>query len=259
MTWQVMLTGLLAHLPLMLLLGFATYFQTVTGFGLGMIVLGGASGFGLAPVADVAILVSLVTLVNSALALPGTLHLIDWRAVRAATLGIIPSVVVGVLLFDYLNGTASNVLHLLLGAVVLYGGIGSALRPAPKTERSADTGFFLSGIFGGLLSGMFGISGPPLIFHFYRQPLTLVQIRCALILLFAVTATIRTTYSAFAGQLPASMWWQAAFAFPVVTFATLFARRHPPPLSGVTTRRLAFMTLILLGVHLMVSAVMEMV
>ncbi|VVD72473.1 membrane protein [Pandoraea cepalis] len=252
------LHAIAAYLPLMLLLGFATYFQTVTGFGLGMIVLGGASGFGLAPVASVAILVSLVTLINSALALPGTLHHIDWRAVGAATLGILPSVVVGVLLFDYLNGTASNALHLLLGAVVLYGGIGSALRPAPKTERSGDTGFFLSGIFGGLLSGMFGISGPPLIFYFYRQPLTLVQIRCALILLFAVTASIRTLYSAFAGQLPASMIWQAVVALPVVTFATLFARRYPPPLSSVTTRRLAFLTLILLGTHLMVSALMEM-
>lgn len=126
------------YLPLMLLLGFATYFQTVTGFGLGMIVLGGASGFGLAPVASVAILVSLVTLVNSALALPGTLDQIDWRAVRAATLGIVPSVVVGVLLFDYLNGTASNVLHLLLGAVVLYGGIGSARRPRPSDRATRD-------------------------------------------------------------------------------------------------------------------------
>lgn len=255
MTWHVVQ----ASLPLMLLLGFATYFQTVTGFGLGMIVLGGASGFGLAPVASVAILVSLVTLINSALALPGTLHLIDWRAVRAATLGILPSVVVGVALFDYLNGTASNVLHLLLGVVVLYGGIGSALRPAPKPERAGDTGFFLSGIFGGLLSGMFGISGPPLIFYFYRQPLTLVQIRCALILLFAVTASVRTVYSAFAGQLDAAIGWQAAIALPVVTCATLLGRRYPPPLSGVTTRRLAFLTLILLGAHLVVSAVLEMV
>ncbi|AJP56387.1 hypothetical protein UC34_04015 [Pandoraea vervacti] len=254
MTWQ----AIQASLPLMLLLGLATYFQTVTGFGLGMIVLGGASAFGLASVASVAILVSLVTLVNSALALPGTLHLVDWRAVRAATLGIVPSVVVGVLLFDYLNGTASNVLHLLLGAVVLYGGIGSAIRPAPRPERSGETGFFFSGIFGGLLSGMFGISGPPLIFYFYRQPLTLVQIRCALILLFAVTASIRTAYSAFAGQLPAAMGWQAAIALPVVTFATLFARRHPPPLSATMTRRVAFLTLILLGAHLVVSAVRQM-
>jgi hypothetical protein len=55
------------------------------------------------------------------------------------------------------------------------------------------------------------------------------------------------------------MWWQAALALPVVTFATLLARRHPPPLSGVTTRRVAFLTLMLLGAHLMVSAVLEMV
>ncbi len=50
-----------------------------------MIVIGTASGLNLAPVASVAALVSLVTLANSAVALPGKLHHIDWRAVGAAT------------------------------------------------------------------------------------------------------------------------------------------------------------------------------
>jgi hypothetical protein len=53
-------------LALLALMGAASYFQTVTGFGLGMIVIGTASGLNLAPVASVAALVSLVTLANSA-------------------------------------------------------------------------------------------------------------------------------------------------------------------------------------------------
>jgi len=195
-------------LALLALMGAASYFQTVTGFGLGMIVIGTASGLNLAPVASVAALVSLVTLANSAVALPGKLHHIDWRAVGAATLGLLPSVVAGVLLLDYLSGRASGILQFLLGAVVLYGGLSAALRPAPLAQRSGDRSFFMSGVFGGLLSGMFGVSGPPLVFQFYRQPLSLVQIRCALIVLFAATALIRTLFSAWHGQLGREVWTQ---------------------------------------------------
>ncbi|KDR37697.1 membrane protein [Caballeronia glathei] len=242
-------------LALLALMGAASYFQTVTGFGLGMIVIGTASGLNLAPVASVAALVSLVTLANSAVALPGKLHHIDWRAVGAATLGLLPSVVAGVLLLDYLSGRASGILQFLLGAVVLYGGLSAALRPAPLAQRSGDRSFFMSGVFGGLLSGMFGVSGPPLVFQIYRQPLSLVQIRCALIVLFAATALIRTLFSAWHGQLGREVWTQAVLAVPVVALATVAARRYPPPLSGVTTRRIAFGVLVLIGCYLTVSAV----
>jgi uncharacterized membrane protein YfcA len=241
-------------LALLVLMGAASYFQTVTGFGLGMIVIGAASGLNLAPVASVAAVVSLVTLANSAIALPGKLHHVDWRAVRAATLGLLPSVGAGVLLLGYLSGGASGILQFLLGAVILYGGLGAALRPAPLERRSDDRGFFLSGVSGGLLSGMFGISGPPLVFQFYRQPMSLVEIRCALIVIFAATAVIRTVFSAWEGQLDRAIWVQSALAVPIVALATIAARRYPPPISGVATRRIAFGVLVGIGCYLMVSA-----
>src|ERR1700755_9345 len=136
-------------LPLLALMGVASYFQTITGFGLSMIVIGAASGLDLGAVTRLAALLSLVTLANSATALPGKLHHIDWRAVGAATLGILPSVVAGVLVLDLWSNAASGVLQLLLGAVVLYGGLSAALRPAPLACRSGNRSFFVSGVFGG--------------------------------------------------------------------------------------------------------------
>jgi uncharacterized membrane protein YfcA len=138
--------------------------------------------------------------------------------------------------------------------VILYGGLGAALRPAPLERRSDDRGFFLSGVSGGLLSGMFGISGPPLVFQFYRQPMSLVEIRCALIVIFAATAVIRTVFSAWEGQLDRAIWVQSALAVPIVALATIAARRYPPPISGVATRRIAFGVLVGIGCYLMVSA-----
>jgi uncharacterized membrane protein YfcA len=244
-------------LVLIAVIGAASYFQTITGFGLSMIVMGATSGFSLAPLASIATLLSLVTLANSATALPGKLHHIDWRAVGAATLGVLPSVVVGVMVLDYLSASASGMLQLLLGAVVLYGGLSAALRPVPLAQRSGDRSFFVSGVFGGLLSGMFGVSGPPLIFQFYRQPLKLIEIRCALILLFTVTSLVRVLFSAWEGELPASICIEAALAAPVVMLMTLAARHYPPPLSSLTMRRLAFGVLMIIGASLVLCAVKE--
>jgi uncharacterized membrane protein YfcA len=248
---------LIPVLGLQALLGAGTYFQTVTGFGLGMIVMGATSGLGLAPVATVAAVVSLVTLANSACALPGKMQHIDWRAVLAAAIGILPSVVAGVMLLDYLSSSAAMLLQILLGAVILYGGLSAALRPEPLPQRSGDGSFLVSGIFGGLLSGLFGVSGPPLIFQFYRQPMKPVEIRCALILVFTVTSSVRTLFSAWLGQLDAQVWLQAAIGVPVVVLATLLGRRFPPPFSATTTRRIAFGVLMGIGASLMVPALVS--
>lgn len=240
---------------LIAVIGAGSYFQTITGFGLGMIVMGATSGLGLAPVATAASLMSIVSLVNSAGALPGKLHHIDWRAVGAATVGILPSVVLGVLILDYLSASAAGMLQLLLGAVILYGGLSTALRPAPLKTRSNNRSFFVSGVFGGLLSGLFGVSGPPLIFQFYRQPLTLVEIRCALILIFTVTAATRVLFSAYEGQLGREIWVLSAIAAPIVMMTTFAARRYPPPLSAIATRRVAFGVLVAIGGYLILYGI----
>lgn len=241
-------------LPLVLIVAVASYFQTVTGFGLGMIVMGATSGMGLVSVATVAAVVSLVTLANSMVALPGRLHDIDWRAARAATLGILPAIVGGVLLLEYLSSAAAGVLQLLLGVVIIQGSIGFALRPVQLDERSSDFSFAASGFFSGLSGGLFGVAGPPLIFQFYRQPMDPVAVRNMLLLLFSVTSATRSLYLGVQGRLDAEIWTVAACAVPAVALATFAGRRYPPPCSARTMRRVVFSVLILIGAYLVMSA-----
>lgn len=242
-----------ALIPFLSVMAVATYFQTVTGFGLGMIVMGAASSLDLATVGSVAAVVNLVSLVNSAVALPGTLHHVDRRIAWAATLGILPSTIAGVLLLDYLSSAASDLLRLLLGAAIVYGGLTFALRPAPLAHRSGSGAFFVSGVFGGLLGGLFGVTGPPLIFQAYRQPMSLVEIRSMLLLVFTIGAIARTLFTAVQGQLTAGIWLQSALAVPVVALAALAGRRYPPPFAPDTMRRIAFMVLIGIGGYLVLS------
>lgn len=242
---------------LMFVIALASYIQTVTGFGLGMIVMGATSGFDLAPVPVVDAVVSLITLVNSAVALPGRMHLADWRAARAVLLGVIPSIVGGVLLLDYLNNSASTLLKFLLGAVIAYSGVVFAMRPTQHPKRSPDGSFFVCGLFSGLFGGLFGMSGPPAIFHFYRQPMDLAVVRHMLLLVFAFTSTTRTVYLGATGELTHEIWMLAAMAALLVALATAAGRHYPPPFAQVTMRRIAFGILILIGAGLMASALSE--
>lgn len=241
-------------LPLIVVLAAATYFQTVTGFGLGMIVMGATSGMNLLPVATVAAIVSLVTLANSAVALPGRMHGIDWRAARAATLGSLPAIVGGVLLLEYLSSAAAGVLQLILGIVIVQGSVGFALRPVQLDERSSDISFAASGFFSGLSGGLFGVAGPPLIFQFYRQPMDPVAVRNILLLLFTITSAARSLYLGVQGRLDAEIWTLFAVAVPVVALATAIGRRYPPPLAARTMRRVVFMLLMAIGAYLVMSA-----
>lgn len=224
-----------------------TYFQTVTGFGLGMIVIGVTSGFGLAPIALVAAIISLVTLMNSAVALPGKLHHIDWPAARYVLAGVLPSTVAGVLLLEYMSATASTLLQLLLGLTIIYSGIVFMLRPAPLTQRSSNGSFFLSGFLSGLFGGLFGMAGPPVIFHFYRQPFDLATVRNMLLLTFAFTSGTRTIFAGTQGTFTPEVWVLIGFTVPLVALATLAGRRYPPPFSQLTMRRIAFGVLIVIG------------
>lgn len=240
----------------LIIAGFAGYFQTVTGFGLGMIVMGLAGGVAIVPLTSVAAMVSLMTLVNCVVALPGRLHHVYWPSVGAAILGIVPTIVAGVLLLNYLSSSASTVVQVLLGMVILYSAASLLLKPSLQTTVARPASFALFGGLSGFLGGMFGISGPPLIYHYYRQPLKPIRIRNTLILLFAVTSGVRTVFVVGQGEMNAEILTLTAWALPMVAAATWFGRQWPPPLSAQNMRRLVFIILILIGISLIVAGLL---
>lgn len=241
-------------LSLLTVIAIGTYFQTVTGFGLGMIVMGVTSGFDLASVPYTATVVSFVTMVNSSVALTGKLHHIDWPVARAVMIGVIPSSILGVILLDYLNAGFSQILQLLLGGVIVYSGIIFALRPRQHKKKSSTPSFFITGFFSGLFGGLFGMAGPPVIFHFYRQPMTLVVVRHMLLLIFALSAVTRTLFVMAQGRMDSSTFLVSVLAVPVVALMTMFARKYPPPLPPEAIRRIAYAVLVLIGLSLIAGA-----
>lgn len=249
--------GVWSLVGVLAIMAVAGYLHTVAGFGLGMIVIGAAGGFGVASVPVLAAVVSLVTLVNSAVALPGGFAGLDRRRIIALGLGIVPFIVAGVWLLSWLSHTAETLLTLLLGALVLYGGISIALRPHPRKRVSPPWTFVVSGALTGLCGGLFGVPGPPVIYHCYRQPLPLNTIRLLLILCFAMTSGVRTLFVGSQGGLTVEVWSLAFWAMPVVGVATWVGRHYPPPCSAATMRRVAMLTLTGLGVSILLGVVVS--
>ncbi|MEW6647083.1 MAG: sulfite exporter TauE/SafE family protein [Pseudomonadota bacterium] len=228
------------------------YVQTVTGFALGLIVMGGITLFDLAPVAFTAIVVGFTALANNFLALHRAMHHIDRRGVSFTLLGMLPAIGLGVLLLDALHSTSVETLRVILGVVILTGGVLLALRPHPHARRApgwVDAGV---GVAGGILAGMFSIGGPPLVFHFYRQPLPLAVVRATLLATFAVATVARLFYVGVAGDITLEMVQLSLLCLPVVFLATVAGRRYPPPLPDLAMRRFAFTLLGAIGVMLLV-------
>lgn len=232
------------------IIALGTYFQTLTGFGLGIIVIGLVSGLNLGTVAFIASVISLVSIINGTVALQGRLIHIN-RTISLWTLsGIVPSTILGVILLQYLSHDASDILKLLLGALIIYSGVNSMRSLKQQTELSSRAAFFSYGFVSGLCGGLFGMPGPPIIVLFYRQPADYAHIRSMLLLMFTCTALVRTAYE----LINSTLTWEAiglsALALPLVTGLTLLTKRLPAPLSPEGIRNLSFFSLMLIGLGL---------
>lgn len=238
---------------LLLVMAFATYFQTVTGFGLSIIVIGITSAFDLVPLQLAASVVSLVSLLNCALALPPRkLRDVDWPAARAVLAGAIPASIGGVMLLGYLSREWAQGLQLLLGLVIIASGILFALRPTPLLQRSSAGRFGMSGMVAGVCGGLFGMPGPPVIFLLYRQPLALSTVRNLLLVVFLFISLTRMVYLGLNEGFDRSSYLIAFLSLPLIAVMTWIGHRFPPPLSPATMRRFTFGVLVLIGVSLVV-------
>jgi hypothetical protein len=242
---------------LLTLAAIAAYVQTLTGFALGLIMMGGVGLTGVIGLPEAAVLVSCMTFVNAVLVLAK-----GWRdvAMREFTSSMVSSVVTlfaGYWLLAVLASTSIGWLKFVLGGVIIVSSIQLALKPVQFARPSSTLSFLYYGAIAGLMGGLFSTSGPPLVYHLYRQPLRPVAIRETLVAIFAANACIRLGIVAFAGDLPPADHWWGLLSIPVVIALTLAAKKWPPPITHLTMRRLAFVLLFLSGVSLALPASYE--
>jgi uncharacterized membrane protein YfcA len=241
----------------LVLVGAAAYAQTLTGFAFGLITMGGVGLTGLLSLPDAAMIVSVLTLVNATQMLLKGWRDVAWREFAFVMASSVPLLFVGYWLLEWLAGTRADLLRLVLGLVIIVSSLQLARKPEPLATRSRDGTFFFFGGIAGLMGGMFSTAGPPLVYHFYRQPMPLVVIRETLVTVFALNAVFRIGLVLGSGNLPAGSNLTALFAIPMVMGATYAARRWPPPIPPATMRTIVFVLLFLSGVSLGMPAALR--
>lgn len=231
----------------------AAYVQTVSGFALGLIVMGAVGALHLAPIAFTALVVSALSLVNVVSALWGRWHDVDRRILRTAAAAMVPAVLGGLALLDWLQSAWVDGLRGLLGGFILTGGLLLMLRPHPRVRPSPLWKAGLWGGVAGLFGGLFSTAGPPIVFHLYREPVAIPVIRSTLLAFFAATTLVRIGVTGAAGAIDGTVLIWIAAGLPAVLAGTWAGRRFPPHLPDPVMRRTAFVLLAGLGLALLLS------
>ena len=221
--------------------------QTVTGFALGLIIMAGVALFNLADIAFAAAVVSFISLANATVALRRGYRHVDVRMAVLLLGGLVPAMVVGIVLLEYLSDNYYTALKLLLGIVIVLAGVSMMISPSPYDRRSGDTSFLGCGALGGLLAGLYSAGGPPIAYFIYRQPLAINVIRFSLLAVIAVSTLARAVAIGVAGQLNLDILKMSAISIPLVIVVTLGVARVVHLVPELFVRRLVFLVLLLAG------------
>lgn len=233
-----------------------SYVQAVAGFAMAMIIVAVVGGLRLLDLPTLGAVVSLLTVLNVAIALRGHTHEVHRGILKWLALGQIPAIFFGLHLMHWLDGNTRWVLEVCLGLFITAGGLSMFLRAHPWARVSLPWQCCAVGIVGGTMGGMFSASGPVLGWFGYNQPLSVAVIRATLLAAFALTTVTRTTLVAFEGGLTPAVLGYAAAGLPVVVLGTWLGRVLAPPLSEALMKQFAYWLLLLMGVWILISAVL---
>ena len=238
-------------LVFLLLVGLGGMVQTITGFAMGLIIMGGVTALGLAPLAETAAVVSVISLVNTLVALRRCHKLINFAYVRLIAATLLPALIAGVLILDYFVADYYDNLRMLLGGVIVSAGILLMLTPAPYQAPSGPGVKMFAGLTAGLMGGMYGAGGAPLAYLMYRQPLAVNVVRASLLFLFSLSTSGRMLVVGFSGQINSNIVLLSLLAIPLVILVTILTARINHLLPDALVRRFVFVLLILLGLFLL--------
>lgn len=237
----------------LVLVALGAFIQTLTGFAMALVIMGGVVALDLAPISFSAAVVSIVALVNVITALRRSVRDVDWRSFGYVCLGMVPALVLGVVLLGVLSEASYSLARRILGLVILLAGSTLLFRPQPWAQPSPPAVVCLAGFVGGITGGLFSTGGPPIAFVMYRQPIAVAIVRATLLAVFATSTLGRTVVIGVMGQLTPAILAMSAISVPVVIGSTLLAQRALPRLSDLQVRKLVFTLLIGVGAYLVLT------
>jgi uncharacterized membrane protein YfcA len=217
------------------------------GFGAGLIAVGLSAAIH-PEVRDIAVILLLVNL-------PVEIHVVfrswsevEWRRVSMICLGVLFGVPLGTWILSI--GNPAMVLTILGGVLILAGLLFLGIPRRGRMEWpqwSAPPTGLLSGVLGGLL----GVGGPPVIIYYQLSGVNKTVFRASLMAIFLLIALVRIPSYLIGGLITPARLWSALSVIPAVAVGFYAGSRVHIRLGEERFRQLVSLVLLLIGMLLL--------
>jgi uncharacterized membrane protein YfcA len=246
--------SLAQHAAFIACVALANFVQNLTGFAFALLLLGLVGLFHIAPLPDATNVASVLTLVNAAALFRASAPQVERTVLPPTLIASLLGVLAGVGLLSWLSDNVVAGLRVLLGLTIIGCAVILLIETRAQARRSSTASFVAVGLGAGVLGGLFSTAGPPLVFHFYRQPMAPRAIRDSLVAIFAANALVRLVALLAVGRIGSETLWLCAEATPVVLAQTWWMARRSPAWSVTAVRRVVCALLLIVGASLVLPA-----
>jgi uncharacterized membrane protein YfcA len=222
----------------------------VFGFGSGLIAVG-LLALVYPEIRDVVVVLLLVVLPAELGVAIGSRRHIRWREAGGLLIGVVPGVVVGSYVLS--AGSPTLVLTALGAFLVLVSLVFLALREGWRVRWPAWITPPL-GLLSGLLTGLFGTGGPPLIVYYHLAGLDKAAFRGNLMAVFVAMTLLRVVNYTAQGLITMPRLWSGLALLPVSLLGVWIGQRIHVTIAERTFRRLTSGLLGAIGILLLVRA-----
>ena len=231
-----------------LVLAAAEMVYVLLGFGAGLIAVG-AMALLLPELKDAVVLLLLVNLPAELYVVRSSWQKISWRGVMVVFIGVGIGIPLGTW---WLRWGDARFLLIVLGVfLVAVGTVFLVIRSRPSQRVPAWAAAPI-GVVSGVLTGLFGTGGPPLILYYQLSGADKAAFRGNLMAIFLLMTTVRVpSYAAF-GLVTAPRMWSALAVLPAVILGALAGNSIHLRIEEATFRRLVSAALLLIGLLLLI-------
>jgi uncharacterized membrane protein YfcA len=235
-----------------LILVIAEGIYVLFGFGAGLIAVGTLAVL-MPEIQDVIVLLLLINLPLELWVVLKARRSITWRGVAAICAGIAVGVPLGTRILQHSEPTA---ILFMLGAVLVAAGLMFLSLPRGGRVRWPSWVAPPVGLISGILAGLFGTGGPPLILYYQCRGIAKTVFRGNLMAIFLLVTFVRVPTYALSGLITAPRLWSALAVMPAVGLGAWLGNRIHLNVSEASFRRLVSLALVGIGAVLLARRIL---
>ncbi|MEN8006313.1 MAG: sulfite exporter TauE/SafE family protein [Candidatus Krumholzibacteriota bacterium] len=219
------------------------------GFGAGLIAVGSLA-LVFPEIKDVVVLLLLVNLPAELFVTWRSRREIRWRPIGGLGVGIAVGIPVGAWL---LSTTDPGIVLTILGWFLIAVGLVFVKLPPGGRINPPAVAAPPTGLVSGVLTGLFGTGGPPLIIWYHLAAVGKSAFRANLMTIFLLMTFVRVPSYVAGGLVTGPRLWSSLLVMPAVFFGAWLGHRLHLKISERTFRRLVSLLLAVLGLMLLLK------